>query len=151
MDADLSHDPEYLPELIKHHTRAQNCVVFSSRYLPNGRIEEWGPWRRIISYVANSLARIFLWISLSDLTSSYRVYSRDVFETIVKKSVADGFAFQIEAAFWSKRHCASTPEVPIVFHDRAKGRSKFNLHEIFAFAWILVRYLIIVVFRLYLT
>jgi dolichol-phosphate mannosyltransferase len=149
MDADFSHDPKALPQMIKVHTQSKDCVVFSSRYVADGSIIGWAMTRRLISRVANALARFVLWIPLTDLTSAYRVYSREVFAMIVQKSAADGFAFQVEAAFWSKYYCTATPEVGIVFRDRTKGRSKFNWREVFAFGFVLLRCFMIMLLHLY--
>jgi dolichol-phosphate mannosyltransferase len=147
MDADFSHNPKDLRRLLEIHGGAQGCVVFSSRYISGGRIENWNFFRRLISFTANGFARFILRIPFTDVTSAFRVYSRDVFEEIVHRSVAPGFAFQVEAAFWSKSLAARTAEVPVVFRDRRKGHSKFNVREILSFVVILIRCVLVLVSR----
>jgi dolichol-phosphate mannosyltransferase len=139
MDADFSHNPTDLRALLEAHTRSAGCVVFSSRYTPRGRIENWGFFRRLLSFFANRFSRFILRIPFTDVTSAFRVYSRDVFAKISERSVARGFAFQVESAFLSKSLCQHTVEVPVIFRDRTHGRSKFDVWEILAFLLILLR------------
>jgi dolichol-phosphate mannosyltransferase len=139
MDADFSHNPKDLRRLLEAHGGGPGCVVLSSRYTAGGRVENWNFFRRFVSFVANGFARFMLHIPFTDVTSAFRVYSRDVFEKIEQRSVARGFAFQVEAAFWSKSLAARTAEIPVVFQDRRKGRSKFNMGEMLSFVLILIR------------
>ena len=143
MDADFSHDPGALRELIEAHDKSHNMVVFSSRYMKGGRIIGWTWRRKIVSAVANKLAKVILGIPNSDVTGSFRVYSRTVFEQICERSRAPGFSFQVEAAFLCKKLKVRTTEVPIAFKDRTSGNSKFNFGEIIAFLVTLLRCLLI--------
>jgi hypothetical protein len=67
------------------------------------------------------------------------VYSRAVFAKIVGRSPANGFAFQVEAAFWCKYMCTGIVEVPIVYRVRENGRSKFGIGEVVAFVPVVLR------------
>jgi dolichol-phosphate mannosyltransferase len=140
MDADFSHDPEDLRRMLQAHDGKPGGVVFSSRYTRDGGIENWPFLRRFVSFVANGIARFVLRIPFTDVTSAFRVYSRDVFAKVVDRSFAPGFAFQVEAAFWSKVVAQRTTEIPVTFRDRAKGKSKFNIGEIVWFVWCLISY-----------
>ena len=142
MDADFSHDPHALKDMIAAHDKSQTMAVLSSRYMKGGRVVGWSTTRKLVSAVANTLARVLLRIPNSDVTSSFRVYSRDVFKAICEQSTANGFAFQVEAAFWCRMMHVKTTEVPITFRDRTSGQSKFNVTEITAFLILLLRCLI---------
>ena len=143
MDADFSHDPHALKDMIEVHDKSQAMAVLSSRYMKGGRVIGWSATRKLVSAVANTLARVLLRIPNSDVTSSFRVYSRDVFKAICEHSTANGFAFQVEAAFWCRMMNVKTIEVPITFRDRTSGQSKFNVTEITAFLILLLRCLIV--------
>lgn len=143
MDADFSHDPSALKSMLEAHDKSDSMIVFSSRYITGGEIVGWGTFRRTVSLVANGIARFILRLPNTDVTSSYRVYSREIFRKICEKSIADGFAFQVEAAFWCKKYSKKTQEIPIVFRDRTAGASKFNIHEILSFLLIICHYVII--------
>jgi hypothetical protein len=110
--------------LVKSHPNTsvhllEGCVVFSSRYREGGAIDNWSAGRRFVSFFfANNLARFLLKIPFTDVTSAFRVYSRDVFEKIAERSVSGGFAFQVEAAFWCQAQAVWTVEIQVVFRDR---------------------------------
>lgn len=149
MDADFSHDPKKLIQLIKSHDQTESCVVLGTRYAKEGVIIGWNFCRKLISRVANTLAKTILIIKASDVTGSYRIYSRSMFQRIIEKSVAPGFAFQVEAIFLATRYQANLVEVPITYTDRKKGRSKFNISEIVNFAFIIVRLFILLCLNKY--
>jgi dolichol-phosphate mannosyltransferase len=130
MDADLSHDPEALPDLL---TPLENGfeVVVGSRYVPGGSIPYWSWHRRLLSRAGNVYASALLHLSVTDLTSGFRAYAGSVLRNIDLDHVrADGYGFQIEMVYRAVRAGAAVTEVPIRFVDRVKGESKMSMHTI---------------------
>jgi dolichol-phosphate mannosyltransferase len=126
MDADLSHDPATLPDLIAAVAAGADLAI-GTRYMPGGRIPDW-PWhRRAISKIGNLYARTMLGISPRDSTSGFRCYHRRALEAIDLDSVrADGYGFQVEMAYFVERNGGKVTEVPIEFRDRTLGHSKMS-------------------------
>jgi dolichol-phosphate mannosyltransferase len=125
MDADFSHDPAYLPELIGATERAD--LAIGSRYVPGGGITHWGPLRRFISRGGSTYARLALGLPIRDLTGGFKCFRRIVLETIDLDTIqARGYAFQVETTYRAIRAGFRVVEVPIVFKDRADGTSKMT-------------------------
>jgi len=126
MDADLSHDPATLPELLRQVSAGADLVI-GTRYMPGGSIPDW-PWpRRAISKTGNLYARYLLGISARDSTSGFRAYHRRALERIDLDTVrADGYGFQVEMAYLVERGGGLLAEVPIEFRDRTLGLSKMS-------------------------
>jgi dolichol-phosphate mannosyltransferase len=126
MDADLSHDPSVLGDLLSELDAGADIVI-GTRSMPGGRIPDW-PWhRRAISRAGNVYARWMLGLSAHDATSGYRAYHRRALERINLTAVrADGYGFQVEMAYKVERAGGILAEVPIEFHDRTFGRSKMS-------------------------
>jgi dolichol-phosphate mannosyltransferase len=134
MDADFSHDPAYLPVLLKAAEDAD--LVIGSRYVPGGEVADWGPWRRLISRGGNAFARNTLGIEVRDLTGGFKCYRREVLEAIDFETItARGYVFQVEMPF--RALCAGfrVVEVPIVFRDRREGKSKMTMRIIAEAIW----------------
>jgi dolichol-phosphate mannosyltransferase len=127
MDADLSHDPDALPEMLRACEAGADLVV-GSRYAPGGSIATGWPRRReALSRWANRYVRLALSLDVADCTAGYKVYRADLVRRIqLDDSRADGYAFQIEAVYRATWAGAGIREVPIVFTDRAAGRSKLS-------------------------
>ena len=125
MDADFSHDPAYLPNLIgaaEHYD-----LVIGSRYVPGGGVTEWGPVRRFISRGGSSYARVALGLPIRDLTGGFKCFRREVLETINLDTIqARGYAFQVETTYRAITAGFRVVEIPIVFRDRADGTSKMS-------------------------
>jgi glycosyltransferase involved in cell wall biosynthesis len=131
MDADFSHDPVALPELLKEAETAD--IVIGSRYLPGSKIVHWGWKRTFFSRWANRYARAILHIPISDYTNGYRVYSRELLETVdLDKIKQSGYIVLSEIAYQAKRHGFKFGEVPITFVNRVRGESNLSFHEIFS-------------------
>jgi len=133
MDADLSHDPEFIPSFIETLKNGFDVVV-GSRYTIGGAIEGWPTRRWIISEVANVLARLLLGMGIRDLTSGFRVYRFDALKSINLSEIkSNSYAFQVEMLY----HCANAGfrigEIPIVFREREKGNSKLGNSAILEF------------------
>ena len=125
MDADFSHDPADLPRLIEAADRAD--LVLGSRYVPGGRVTDWGLGRRLISRGGSLYARILLGVPIHDLTGGFKCFRREVLERLDLKSVGtDGYGFQIEMTYRAIRAGFRVEEVPIVFRDRRVGASKMS-------------------------
>ncbi|HEV7865590.1 MAG TPA: polyprenol monophosphomannose synthase [Acidimicrobiia bacterium] len=126
MDADLSHDPSVLGDLLAQLDDGADIAI-GTRYMPGGKIPDW-PWqRRAISRAGNVYARLMLGLAARDATSGYRAYHRRALERINLTAVrADGYGFQIEMAYKVARSGGILAEVPIEFRDRTLGRSKMS-------------------------
>lgn len=126
MDADFSHDPHALPELLARLSDAD--VVLGSRYVAGGRVEDWGAIRRVISRGGSWYARRILGVPLRDLTGGFKAFRRDAVASLVAAEIAaQGYVFQIEMTYRAWRAGRSIVEVPIVFRDRKAGSSKMSL------------------------
>ena len=127
MDADLSHEPEALPDLVGALSGGCELAV-GSRYVPGGVIPNWAWHRRLLSRGGNVYASSLLGLGVSDSTSGFRVYASTVLRRIELDRIrADGYGFQIEMTYEAKRAGATVVEVPIRFVDRIEGESKMSM------------------------
>ncbi len=125
MDADLSHHPAYLHEMIDHATRQD--VVIGSRYVPGGGIKGWGVARKFISKGGSLYARLILGLPIQDVTGGFNLWKRKVLEKIDLNRVrSEGYAFQIELKYQAFREGFGLYEHPIIFEDRRAGKSKMS-------------------------
>lgn len=125
MDADFSHDPRYLGDLIAAAGDAD--LVLGSRYVPGGGVRDWGFFRRMISRGGGIYARLILGVDVQDLTGGFKCIHRRVLEAIDLQSVtAEGYVFQIEITYRALLAGFKVREVPIVFSDRTAGSSKMS-------------------------
>jgi dolichol-phosphate mannosyltransferase len=125
MDADFSHDPRYLGDLIKASEHAD--LVLGSRYVEGGAVHNWGLLRRIISRGGSTYSRMILGVHVRDLTGGFKCIHRSVLETIDLSTLrADGYVFQIEVTYLAVKGGFTVVEVPIVFSDRQIGASKMS-------------------------
>jgi len=126
MDADLSHDPAVLPQLIDAVDRGADLAI-GSRYVPGGDIPDWTHLRRLISRGGGLYARTMLGLSVQDATAGYRAYHRRLLSQLDLDRVrADGYGFQVEMTYLTERAGGRVVEVPITFRDRSLGRSKMS-------------------------
>ena len=134
MDADFSHHPKYLKDLINAMENNDFCI--GSRYIFGGRIIDWRLDRRFLSYVANFYTRFFLRIKVKDCTSGFRCFKREVLENINIETIkADGYLFQIEVINRCLQNGYVFTEVPITFIERKEGKSKLGFYEILEAFW----------------
>ncbi len=123
MDADFSHDPEVLPQLIGR-VRDGADVAVGSRYVPGGAAD-WTWFRRQLSGWGNGYARAMLRLKMRDATTAFRAYRAPVLDKIdIDGTTANGYLFQIETAFRLSDVGVDIVEVPITFIDRVAGASK---------------------------
>jgi dolichol-phosphate mannosyltransferase len=125
MDADLSHDPAHLPDLIDATDRSD--VVIGSRYVPGGAIRNWPLQRRVLSRFANLYIRSITRLSARDCTSGYRCWRRDTLASLpLDRFISDGYSFLVEMLFEASQRGARIGEVPITFVERRQGESKLS-------------------------
>jgi dolichol-phosphate mannosyltransferase len=126
MDADLSHDPEYLPAFFRELAAGADIVI-GSRNVPGGRIVGWGPGRHLLSKGGSLYSRLILGVAVRDLTSGYKAFTREALEAIFAERVdSNGYSFQIEMTYRALNLGLTVREVPIVFVDRQVGASKMD-------------------------
>ncbi len=127
MDADWSHDPTVLPVLISPVAGGEADLVIGSRYARGGRVEDWGPGRRLVSRGGSLFARIVLGLQPHDLTGGFKAWRAATLAEIPFAGIhAGGYVFQIEMTHRASRAGARVAEVPITFRDRRVGRSKMS-------------------------
>jgi dolichol-phosphate mannosyltransferase len=125
MDADLSHDPKYLPAMVA--ALEQYDLVIGSRYLSGISVINWPLHRIILSAFANRYIRFVTGMSPRDCTSGFRAWRREALGRLpLEKARANGYAFLTEMLFEAQRHGCRIGEVPIVFVERQEGYSKVS-------------------------
>lgn len=130
MDADLSHDPRQLPELIAATSTAD--IVIGSRYVRGGAIVNWPRRRRLLSRFANIYIRSVTRLSARDCTSGYRCWRRAALAALpLDTFFSDGYSFLVEMLFVAARRGARVVEVPITFVERREGTSKVSKAVLF--------------------
>jgi len=130
MDADFSHDPAALPELLSASEGGFELVI-GSRYVPGGSIPNWALHRHLLSRGGNLYASACLGLDCHDSTSGFRVYAATLLARIDLSRVrADSYGFQIEMTYRAVQAGARIREVPIRFVDRVEGESKMSLYTV---------------------
>ncbi len=125
MDADLSHDPAQLPNLLA--SAATHDVVIGSRYIPGGRIVNWPKRRHVLSRFANAYIRTVTRLHANDCTSGYRCWRRAALASLpLDQFFSDGYSFLVEMLFVAQRQGCTFKEVPITFVERREGVSKVS-------------------------
>ena len=128
MDCDFSHEPAALPSLLAAIGEAD--VVIGSRYVPGGSVN-FGIYRRGLSAAANYFVRALFGLPVRDCTSGFRAYRREVVEAIPWDRLhSTGYSFLVEVLYWSARAGHRVREVPIVYLDRTRGKSKMGVRQI---------------------
>lgn len=132
MDADHSHDPKEIPLMVQK-IQGYDYVV-ASRHVPGSSILGWGPYRKMLHLTAGTIARICGGIKISDPTSGFRVFRKDVLNSINFIQIkSKGFAFQIEVLCLLKRMGFNGIESPTRFINRKEGKSKMDVTETMQF------------------
>jgi len=126
MDADGSHDPRYLPQMVALAEDGADVVV-GSRYVPGGGTENWGLGRKLLSRGGSLYARLILGIELRDVTAGFVCWRRSALEAIDLPTItSNGYSFQIEMKYRAVSKQLRVVETPIVFVDRRVGQSKMS-------------------------
>lgn len=135
MDADLSHDVRYLPDLIAASANAD--LVIGSRYVSGGGVSNWSLDRRLLSRCANLYVRGITGLRVRDATAGYRCWRRDALKQLpLARLKSRGYSFQVEMVWETVRRGLRVAEVPIVFVERTQGRSKMNWSVILESLWL---------------
>jgi dolichol-phosphate mannosyltransferase len=126
MDADLSHDPKYLPDLVSAGAGSLDVVV-GSRYLHGVSVVNWPLRRLALSTFANAYVRTVTRLRVRDCTSGFRCWRRAALEAVAPEPFhSDGYSFLVEMLFEAQRRGLRIGEVPIVFVERRVGSSKMS-------------------------
>lgn len=125
MDADFSHDPKYVPDML---AAAENAdLVIGSRYLTGVNVVNWPMSRLLLSWCANKYAKFVSGLPIHDCTAGFKCFRREVLEKIdLDRISASGYGFQIELHYKAWKKGFRLAEVPIVFVDRRAGTSKMS-------------------------
>ncbi|MGB1252370.1 MAG: polyprenol monophosphomannose synthase [Candidatus Promineifilaceae bacterium] len=127
MDADFSHDPKYIPDMLR--LNVDNDLVVASRYVEGGGVDQnWGFLRKATSWFANQVyVRMVLGLPVRDATAGYRAWRRDALARMdLDRVKANGYVFQVEMTYAATKNGLSMVELPIFFPDRANGHSKMG-------------------------
>jgi len=127
IDSDLSHDPCYLPEMMKAAEKAD--LVIGSRLIKGGNIVGRSFCRDCLSIVTNIVIRLLTRKEVFDWTSGLRVYRRALWEDVMPNVHCDKWDFQFESLYNTVKQGYRVREVPITFYERANGESKFSIRE----------------------
>jgi len=127
MDADFSHDPQALPEMVR--LLDSSDVVFGSRYVPGGSVDrQWAAWRKGLSGFANFYARALLGMRQRDITTGFRLWRRETLLGMPLDRIrSNGYVFLVEMAYLAYCLEYRAAEYPIYFADRKMGQSKMSL------------------------
>jgi glycosyltransferase involved in cell wall biosynthesis len=129
MDADFSHNPRYVPDLVDKINQGYDLVI-GSRYVRGGESTQTLD-RRVFSWSANTLTRMLLGLHAHDTTAGFRCYRRQVLESLDLDSIkSSGYSFLFEMLFRVEQRGWTVGEVPIIFQDRRLGASKISRNEI---------------------
>ena len=139
MDADWSHDPGVLPDLVAPIVAGEADLVIGSRYVRGGGVTDWGLFRRVVSRGGSIFARVVLGLRPHDLTGGFKAWRGATLDALPFEGVrAGGYVFQIEMTYRASRMGARVAEVPIVFRDRRAGHSKMSRRIIFEALFVVI-------------
>jgi len=130
MDADFSHNPQELPNLLSTISKDKCAIVIGSRYCKGGQILGWPTTRKVISKTANFIARASLGLKMHDCTSGYRCYSTEFLREAVDTLHSHTYEIQIETIRQAYLRKFVVKETPIVFVNRKRGKSKLTWTEV---------------------
>jgi len=131
MDADFSHQPCYIPDLVRRAGQEVHLCI-GSRYVPGGGTRQCTLWRRFLSRGANLVAKLVLGLKTNDCTAGFRCYRREVLETVELETIfSSGYSFLVEMLYRVERRRFRVGEVPIIFENRQRGASKISRAEIY--------------------
>jgi dolichol-phosphate mannosyltransferase len=126
MDADMSHNPKYLPEMERKMDQGFS-VVIGSRYISGGGTVGWSLWRKTLSYFGNLYARTIIGIPLHDLTAGFYMVQTSLLRSVNLDQIhSSGYAFQMELKNLLIESGGVCAEIPIIFGDRSLGESKIS-------------------------
>lgn len=125
MDADFSHDPKEIPKFLNEINNYD--LIIGSRYITGVNVINWPMRRLLLSWFANLYTRFITGMPIHDATGGFKCFKRKVLESIdLDKVRSNGYAFQIEMNFKAWKKGFKIKEIPIIFVDRMKGKSKMS-------------------------
>ncbi len=125
MDADLSHNPKYLPSFVKEIEKYD--LIIGSRYVEGGGATNWPLFRKAISYGGSLYSRMILGVTIRDITGGFKCFKREVLEAIdLDNIITTGYSFQIEMNYKTSLKKFTIKEIPIIFEERIAGKSKMT-------------------------
>jgi len=125
MDADFSHEPSEIPNFLKAINECD--LVLGSRYINGVRVLNWPMTRLLLSFFASVYTRIITGMPIKDATGGFKCFRRKDLESIdLDKVQSNGYSFQIEMTFKAYKKGFKIKEIPIIFMDRVKGKSKMS-------------------------
>jgi len=137
MDADFSHNPDYLPELFKKFSEYD--LIIGSRYVKTGGVKNWTVLRKLISRCGNFYAKTILGFHVNDCTSGFMGFNGRIIEKINLEEIkSEGYGFLIEMKYRTYKLGYKIFEYPIIFADRTMGKSKISkniIMEAFVLVW----------------
>mgnify|MGYP000679507326 CR=1 FL=1 len=138
MDCDFSHHPRYIPAILDKSKEAD--LVIGSRYVRGGGTQDCTLPRKMLSWGANAFAKTMLGLKAMDCTAGFRCYRREVLESIDLDAIfSNGYSFLIEMLYQVTRRSWRVAEVPILFENRRRGRSKISRNEIIKALYTVIR------------
>jgi len=127
LDADLSHLPEQIPDLLEALHEDGADLALGTRWMPGGRVESWPRHRKWLSRGGNAYTRVLLGLPLRDATGGFRAFRRHTLEGLDLHEVASaGYCFQVDLARRTVAAGFRVQEVPITFVERTRGESKMS-------------------------
>jgi dolichol-phosphate mannosyltransferase len=127
IDADLSHNPTYIPYMLEMAKLQGLDLVIGSRYIEGGGVKNWGLYRKLISKMGSLYAKTILQVPINDLTGGFNLYKSKILNEINLDSIkAHGYLFQIEMKYRISKISKKILEFPIIFTDRVNGKSKMS-------------------------
>lgn len=130
MDADFSHNPKYLNEIISNLKTYD--VVIASRNIEGGNTKGWSLFRNLISKWGSNYARLILNCPINDLTGGFNGWKCEILNKInLDKIISKGYLFQVEMKYKAYKSKAKIIEIPIIFEQRKHGKSKMSLSIFF--------------------
>jgi dolichol-phosphate mannosyltransferase len=125
MDADFSHDPKEIPRFLDEIKNSD--VILGSRYINGVNVINWPLRRLLLSSFANLYTRVITGMPIHDATGGFKCFRREVLVAIdLDRVKSNGYAFQIEMTFKAWKKGFKVKEIPIIFVDRVKGKSKMS-------------------------
>lgn len=132
MDADYSHNPKYIPLLVSAAKNGANLTV-GSRYCEGGETRNWSILRLMISRIANFIASAVIGAKIHDYTSGFRCYSTSLIGIVLNDLHSQTYEIQIETIRQTHLRKLDIKEIPVIFTNRKKGKSKLTFNEIHQF------------------
>ncbi len=137
MDSDFSHPIEELPKMIGLVATGKADIAVGSRYVPGGKVDEnWSSWRKFLSWWGSVYSRAILGLKVHDTTAGFKCFHCRVLRRLpLSDIVSNGYAFQVEMAYLCEQYGFKAVEVPIVFLDRTRGKSKMSMNVALEASW----------------